>query len=391
MGKIVTLDSGTRALEKKAPDAGKTKAHEFDFMLLIVLLLVCAFGIVMLFSASYYYAQSEYDDGLYFVKRQLIFLFLGIGVLIASIFIPYTFYRKVAIPAYLALIVLLTLTLILGYTRLGAQRWFRVGSFSFQPSEFSKVILVAVLANYMTVKKKEMRSFLKGMLPALLYVLPPCVLILFQPNLSTAIILCLVTYLMLFLGGTTAWHRLLLIVTGLVAIFVLIFVQDYRLSRLTTFLDPWADPSAEGYQVVQSLYALGNGGMFGQGINASRQKLLFLPYHESDFIFSIIGEELGFIGCSLLLFAYLFIVYRGFRIAMNCRERFGSLFAAGLSGALAIQVLINVAVVTSSIPATGQTLPFVSYGGTSLLTFLWAMGIVLNISRYTKAEAKNGE
>lgn len=364
------------------------KKHHFDFPLFIVLVLLCAFGVIMLFSASYYYAQSQFGDGLYFVKKQLIFLVIGFGALLGLSHLKYTFYRKIALVSYLALIALLVLTLVVGKSAQGAQRWIPIGGFQFQPAEFAKFIMVVVMANFMTTKKNDMSKFFSGMLPLLVYLVIPCVLIVLQPNLSMVIILCLTAYFMFFIGGTKMIHRLMLLAAGAAAILVLVLIEPYRLSRLTTFFDPWKDPSGSGYQTIQSLYAFGNGGLFGQGINASRQKLLFLPYRESDFVLSIIGEELGFVGCFLLLAAYLFVIYRGIRIAMRCR-RFGSLLAAGITGVLAIQVLINVGVVTNALPATGQTLPFISAGGTSLVVFLAAMGILLNVSRYTEVGKLN--
>lgn len=367
----------------------KARKHHFDFALFIVLMLICAFGMVMLFSASYYYAQSKFGSGFYYVRKQLIFFAIGLAGLLVLSHIKYSIYEKLWLPAYLALIVLLTLTLLIGKSANNAQRWLEIGGFQLQPAELAKFVLVIVAARLMTVKKNKMGNLLTGVLPLLIYMIIPCVLIILQPNLSMVIIAGATTFIMLYLGGAKVWHLLLLAVVGGIAVYVLIKIAGYRSSRLEMFFDPWADANGDGYQVVQSLYAFGNGGLFGQGINYSRQKLLFLPYRESDFILSIIGEELGFVGCFALLAAYMFLIWRGIRIAMRCRDRFGSLTAAGITCVLAIQVLVNVAVVTGSVPATGQTLPFISSGGTSMIVFMAAMGILLNISRYTEVKAEN--
>lgn len=365
-----------------------TRKHHFDFPLFIVLMLICAFGIVMLFSASYYYAQSRYGDGLKYVKSQLMYLGMGIAVLLVLSHVKYTVYKKLSIVAYLVLIALLVATLVFGSDANGAQRWLHLGFIDLQPSELAKFVLVVVAATVMTNKQNKMDRFWQGIVPLLVYMLIPCALIILQPNLSMVIIIGLTTFFMLYLGGAKWWHLFLMFAVGAVAVLLLAVIEPYRFARLKTLWDPWSDPTGDGYQIIQSLYAFGNGGVFGQGLNYSRQKLLFLPYRESDFIFSIIGEELGFFGCIGLLLAYLFVIYRGIRIAMRCRDRFGSLTAAGITGVLAIQVIINVAVVTNSVPATGQTLPFISAGGTSLLVFMAAMGILLNISRYTELKAE---
>ncbi len=368
----------------------KAQKHHFDFALFIVLVMICAFGLVMLFSASYYYAQSSTGDGLHYVKKQLVFFAVGMVALLVLSHIKYTAYQKLAFFAYLVLIALLVLTLLMGKVHNESKRWLQVGPIEIQPSEFTKFVMVIVCANYMTVRRAKMGSFLQGILPVLVYMVVPCYLIYKQPNLSMVIVVTITTFLMLYLGGGNPFQLALMIVVGLIGAYLLARVADYRSSRVDIWLsrDPWQDASGDGYQIVQSLYAFGNGGFFGQGINYSRQKLLFLPYRESDFILSIIGEELGFVGCFVLIAAYMFVIYRGIRIAMRCRDRFGSLTAAGITGVLAIQVIVNIGVVTNTLPATGQTLPLVSSGGTSMMVFLAAMGILLNISRYTEVKSK---
>ena len=388
-GKVISMGSTSGKAESRPEAVPAAQKHHFDFALFIVLMLICAFGIVMLFSASYYYAQSKFNDGLYYVKKQVLFFGVGLAAMLVLSHIKYTVYQKLTTIAYFGLIALLVLTLLIGENVNNAERWIRIGSFNLQPSELAKFVLVLVAAKLMTSKKNKMGSFVHGILPVLVYMLIPCVLIYLQPNLSMIIIIAATTFVMLYLGGAKTWHLLVLALLGVAAVLVLIKVAGYRSTRLDMFFDPWADAKGDGYQVVQSLYAFGNGGLFGQGINYSRQKLLFLPYRESDFILSIIGEELGFVGCFALLAAYLFVIFRGILIAMRCRDRFGSLTAAGITSILSIQTIVNVAVVTGSIPATGQTLPFISSGGTSMIVFMAAIGILLNISRYTEVKTQD--
>lgn len=359
--------------------------HGMDFMLFISVVILCAFGVVMLFSASYYYAQSFHGDGYYYVKKQLMFLALGIPIMFGVSFVNYGFYAKISKLMYGVLIVFLVLVLLIGRSAQGAQRWIQIGPIQFQPSELTKFVIVVCMAKYMTAHKDRMNKFMYGILPLVPLIVLPCILIYLQPNASMLIIICIVAAMMLFIGGASIKQLGIIGVLGFLGILVIATAEGYREGRITAWLNPWEDVSGGSYQIVQSLYAFGNGGWFGQGLDASRQKLLFLPYRESDFILPIIGEELGFVAVFLLLALYLFVIYRGIKIALSVRERFGSLLAAGITGVLAIQVIINVGVVTNSIPATGQTLPFISAGGTSVVIFLAAMGVLLNISRYTEA------
>ncbi|MBO4384306.1 MAG: putative lipid II flippase FtsW [Clostridia bacterium] len=373
--------------------ANRTAAnrHHFDFPLFAVILIICVFGLVMLFSASYYYAQVKYGSGTYFLKRQLVFFGAGLAMMLGLSFFKFSLWKKLAPYGYAAVLIILAATLIWGVELNGAKRWINIAGFQFQPSEFSKFALVIVLSALMCSKRVYMQSFILGIVPCLVALLPMAVLIIFQPNFSLVIILCLITYIMMYLGGSRLSHRFFLVVVGVLAGLLVIILEGYRLARLTSYLNPTADPTGSNYQTLQSCIALGNGGFFGQGLNYSKQKLLFLPERENDYIFAIIGEELGFVGCFLLLAAYFFAIYRGILIAMRCHDRFGRLLAGGITSVLAVQVLINVGVVTRAIPSTGQTLPFVSYGGTSLMVFMAAMGILLNISRYTEVDPEDAE
>ncbi len=367
------------------------KRHHFDFILFIAVLAICAFGLVMVFSASYYYAQVKYGSGTYFLRKQLIFFAAGLGLMIALSFLPFKAWQKLALPGYVAVLLILLATLLFGVTLNGAKRWINIGGFQFQPSEFAKFALVVALAALMCSDRINinMQSFIQGVLPCLIVLAPFAGLIILQPNFSLVIILCLITYVMLYLGGTRLSHRFLLVVVGLAAGLIALYLAGYRMQRITSYLNPESDPTGANYQIIQSRIALGNGGLFGQGLNYSRQKLLFLPERENDYIFAIIGEEMGFFRSALLIGAYFLVVARGIIIAMRCPDRFGRLLAGGISGVIAVQVLINIGVVTSAIPSTGQTLPFISYGGTSLMVFMSAIGILLNVSRYTEVNDKN--
>ena len=379
---------GRRTDPVSLPDV---KRHGLDYPLLIAVVLLCAFGLLMLFSASYYYAQSYKGDGLYYVRRQLVYMLVGIGVMIGLSYVPYTLYSKRIVNCiiYIALIILLVIVLAFGRTAQGAQRWIAIGPITIQPSEFTKFVLVIVLANYMARNRTYMKNFVSGLLiPGILTMLP-CVLILLQPNLSMVIIIAIVFIVMVSLGGCNPKQLAVCFLLGLGGGLTYVFLKGgYQLERITMAWKSWEEilkySGDETYQIVQSLYAFANGGLFGQGLDASRQKLLFLPYRESDYILPIIAEELGFVAVLLLLACYFFVINRGYRIARRCSDRFGSLLAAGMTSILAVQVIINVAVVSGMMPATGQTLPFISSGGTSLAAFLASIGIVLNVSRYTE-------
>ncbi len=382
-------------MEAKAEKTNKRKVeltrHGFDFPLFIGILVICAFGLVMMYSASYYYGLTKYSDGAYFLKRQAIFLGIGMAALIVLSNIKFTFYRLgwVAILAYAGVVGLTFLTLLFPPIN-EARRWIPLGFFNLQPTELGKVVLVIALANIMS-RKVPMQNLIVGVAPCLIVLLVLCVPTILQPNLSMVVIYALTTYLMLYLGGTRRSHRLLLVVLGMAAIALLIIFKGYRLDRITSFINPAADPNGSGYQAMQSRIALGNGGFFGQGLNFSRQKLLFLPERENDYILAIIGEELGFVGVLCLLGAYFFVIWRGIKAALNCPDKFGKLLAGGITGVFAMQVIINVGVASGALPSTGQTLPLISYGGTSMIVFLAALGILLNVSRYSEVTSKNAK
>lgn len=367
----------------------RVKMHRMDYGILLTVTLLCAFGLVMVFSASYYYAQNYAGanyDGYFYLKKQAVYMLIGYPIMLLLSFFDYRRLEKYKVIGFLVSVVLLVAVLIFGEELNGGKRWLNIAGQSIQPSEIAKFGMMLYMCAFMSKKHAIMRDFKRGMLPMLLVIGVICGLIMLQPNMSMAVIVGMMGYALLFAGGADIKQMLLLGVV-LVALFVLFAViEPYRFARLTSFRDPWNDGDGglgSGYQLIQSLYALGSGGLFGLGLNNSRQKLLYMTYGESDFIFAILGEELGFVGAVAVMCAYGFIIFRGLRTALRCRDRFGSLLATGITVVFALQVFVNIGVVTGSMPTTGQALPFISAGGSSLLIFLAAMGVLLNISRYT--------
>ncbi len=367
----------------------REKMHRMDYGILLMVTLLCAFGLVMVFSASYYYAQNHAGanyDGYFYLKKQATYMLISYPIMILLSFFDYRQLEKFKVLGFLISVGLLVAVLLFGEELNGAKRWIVIAGQSIQPSEIAKFGMMLYMCAFMAKKQAVMHEFKRGMLPMLLIIGVICGLIMLQPNMSMAVIIGLMGYALLFAGGADVKQMLLLGVV-LVALFILFAViEPYRFKRLTTFTDPWGDGMnglGSGYQLIQSFYALGSGGLFGLGLNNSRQKLLYMTYGESDFIFAILGEELGFVGAVVVMCAYGFIIYRGIRVALRCRDRFGSLLAAGITIVFALQVFVNIGVVTGSMPTTGQALPFISAGGTSLLIFMAAMGVLLNISRFT--------
>jgi cell division protein FtsW len=369
-----------------ARKAAKTQ-HRMDYAILLTVTLLCAFGLVMVFSASYYYAQNTAStnyDGYYYIRKQAVYLALGYPTMILLSFFDYKRLEGFKVIGMLISLVLLVAVLIFGHELNGAKRWLVIAGQSIQPSEVAKFGMMLYMCAFMSKKHAVMKSFKYGMLPMLLVIGVVCGLVMLQPNMSMAVIMGMLGYALLFVGGCDGKQMILLLIAAIGAFVLLAVIEPYRMARLTSFTDPWKDPLGTGYQLIQSFYAIGSGGLFGRGLNNSRQKLLFLTYGESDFIFAVVCEELGFFGALAILLAYGFIIYRGIRVALRCRDRFGSLLAAGITVVFAIQIFVNIGVVTGAFPTTGQALPFISAGGSSMVIFLAAMGVLLNISRSTE-------
>ena len=370
-------------LLKRIRDAQLVRGR-MDFSVLLVITALCAFGLVMIFSASYYYAQhysGANHDSFYYLKRQLIYLLLGYPVMLLVSMIDYRIIERLR-SVFLAIsLLLLVAVLIWGQDLNGGKRWLNIAGISIQPSELAKFGLMIFMCSYMSRHRNEMNTFRFGMLPMLIAIGAIAGLVMLQPNMSMAVIIGFIGVVLLYLGGCDIKQLLGLGVLAIIAVVVLAFAQPYRRARMTSFSNPELDPLGSGYQLLQSYYAIGSGGFFGKGLNNSYQKLLYMTYGESDFIFAILCEEFGFAGGLIVILMYAWIVFRGIVIAMRCRNRFGSLLAAGISIVFGFQVFVNIGVVTGLLPTTGQALPFISAGGTSLIVFLAAMGLLLSISR----------
>jgi cell division protein FtsW len=358
-----------------------------DVPLLICVVFMACFGCIMIYSASSYTAEVQYGDSLYFVKKQLIGVFLGIAAMVGTCFLPYGKLAKLKFPAIIISVILLALVFVpgVGITNYGATRWIGFGGVTLQPSEIAKYAFALFSAAYFAKNHEKVKT-VKGVLPVLGVGILFCVLIIIEPNMSITMCVGLLMLGIIFLSGTNLKTFLVILVPFAVAVPVLIILEPYRLQRLSAFIDPWASPKDEGYQLIQSLYALGNGGIFGRGLFNSTQKYRFLPFAESDFILAIMGEELGYVGLLIFFAACGFIVYRGFKIAKNCKDRFGFLLAAGFTLVYGIQVAINALVVSGTIPPTGLPLPLISSGNTSLIITMASMGVLYNISKVNKTD-----
>ncbi|MBQ8296025.1 MAG: putative lipid II flippase FtsW [Clostridia bacterium] len=358
-----------------------------DVWIVILTLFLSAFGVLAVYSASRYVAETQYGDQWYFVKKQAIGFVLGTAAMLCCCRFDHRKLqgKKIRWVALILPIILLTLVFVpgLGKTNYGATRWIGVGGVTIQPSELAKYGFVIFSSAYMSENMGKMRT-LKGVLPVLAAGGAVCLLIIIEPNMSVTMCVGLLMLAMLFLGGMKIKHFLLIFIPALLAVPALIIAEPYRLSRLSAFLDPWESPRGEGYQLIQSLYALGNGGWFGTGLFRSRQKYRFLPFAESDFILSIIGEELGFVGIAALFLFSAILIFRGIKAASKAEDFFSFLLASGITLVYGIQTVINALVVSGSIPPTGLPLPLISSGNTSLIITMSSMGTLYSVSAYTK-------
>ena len=340
----------------------------------------------MVYSASAIWAEYKFDDSFFFAKRQMLFAVVGIIAMFFIMNVDYWTWRTWAKVILIVCFVLLILVLIpgVGNVRNGSRSWIGVGAFSVQPSEFMKLAMIAFLAKFLSEKQKQITSFKSGLMPSLGLVFTAFALIMLQPDLGTGTVMVGTCVVMIFISGAKIMHFVYLGLVGVAGFVGLIASAPYRMDRITSFLDPWKDPLGTGFQMIQSLYAIGPGGLFGLGLGESRQKFFYLPEPQTDFIFAIIAEELGFIGGSFVLLLFSLLLWRGVRIALGAPDLYGSLLATGIIAMIAIQVMINIGVVTGLMPVTGITLPFLSYGGSSLTLMLMAVGVLLNVSRYSR-------
>lgn len=351
-----------------------------DLPFLLITVLLVTIGVIMMFSASYASAYSTEGSSTYYFARQGLFAVMGVGVMMFVSRLNYQMWRFLAFPILGVTMVLMLVTPIFGLTGGGATRWIQIGSIRFQPSEVAKLAVILSYAAMISQYKDRMKTF-RGLIP-FVGILGILVLsLVFQKHLSGIVIICGVAAAMLFLGGVQMrWFALGL---GAVALFGVVYLSTmgYAADRITAWQDPFSDAQGDGFQIVQSLYAIGSGGLMGLGLGKSRQKYRYLPEEHNDYIFPIVCEELGFVGAMVIILLFMLLIIRGYWIAMHARDRFGALVAGGISTLLALQVFFNIGVVTNFLPATGISLPFFSYGGTALLLQLFEMGLVLAVSR----------
>ena len=371
------------------------KRPQIDFVLVVIIIILLSFGIVMVLSASAPSALAETGDSYTYVTNQVIFAVLGLATMWFFSKVDYRIYKKLYWPIYWLSVGALLLVLIpgLGVNVSGATRWIDLGFSRFQPSELTKVGMIIFYAGYLTDHKDELRSFTKGFIKPLLFLVPPVGIAFFiQNHMSVGIVMASITFVMMIMAGCRLLHFILtgVVVGGLGATALGVFLAtagesassaNFRIDRILNYMDPWQDPTGTGWQTIQSLYAIGSGGLFGVGLGESKQKYLYVSEPQNDFIFSILAEELGFIGCAVVIILFALFIWRGIIIAMKSPDMFGSLLATGITTLVMIQVVINIGVVTNTIPNTGMSLPFFSAGGTALVILLGMCGILLNISK----------
>ena len=382
-------------MQNKVKGMKKTKNGQVDFILVIIIIILLSFGIVMVLSASAPSALAETGDSYTYVTRQIAFALLGLFVMWVASRFDYKYFKKIYWPIYWLSIGVLLLVLIpgLGSSGGGARRWISLGFGQFQPSELTKIGMIIFYAGYLTDHKADLRSFIKGFVIPLLYIIPPVAIALFiQNHLSVGVVMSAITVVMMLMAGC---RLLYFVITGLVvggsgitALMAYFSMAgdsagdaNFRLGRILNYMDPWQDPTGTGWQTIQSLYAIGSGGLFGVGLGESKQKYLYVSEPQNDFIFSILAEELGFVGCIVVIILFALFIWRGIIIAMKAPDMFGSLIATGITTLVMVQVAINIGVVTNTIPNTGMSLPFFSAGGTALVVLMGMCGILLNISR----------
>ncbi|AFS78311.1 stage V sporulation protein E [Gottschalkia acidurici 9a] len=370
------------------------KKKACDFTLMISILLLTFIGVIMVFSSSWPDGLDKMGNGYFYLKKQLVAAILGFGAMIFFMNFDYKNLYKLsriifAIAVVSGLLIITPLGTTLGTT---AKRWVNLGFTTFMPSDVIKLGSIIFFAAFLSKRKENIQDFKKGFIPSMIIVGFVCGLIIIQKDLGTTATLAFTLVIMFFVSGAKIQHLSMVGVSGTIALALAIIQpfadagERYRIKRVTTFLDPFKDIQGDGWQVVQSLYALGSGGLFGLGLGKSRQKFFYIPEPYNDFIFAIIGEELGFLGCATVILLYALVIWRGIKIALNAKDFFGCILATGITTLITVQSLIHMAVVTSSMPTTGIPLPFISYGGTSLMTYMAIAGILLNISRHTELD-----
>ncbi len=358
-----------------------------DLWLFGLVLALVSLGVVMVYSASAIIAADRFGDPLFFLKKQLFWAVLGMGCLWGAMMLDYRRLERLVVPLLVVSIVLLVLVLVppFGQAINGTRRWFRVGSLSFQPVELAKFSLVLYLASFLTRRQEFVRSFGQGLLPLLMVAGLMAGLTIAQPDLGNSVALVLLTLALTYLAGARVTHMLGIGAAALPVVALLIAMKPYRWRRMVAFVNPWDDAQGAGFQIIQSFLALGSGGWLGQGLGESKQKLFYLPEPYTDFIFAIIGEELGLIGAACVVALFALVIWRGLRVGLRAPDAFGTYLALGLTLLLATQTLVNLAVVMGALPTKGLPLPFVSFGGSALLMTMFSTGVLLNISQHASA------
>jgi cell division protein FtsW len=363
------------------------KSEPIDFILFVTIFLLVVIGVVMVFSASAYTSanNSKINDGMYYLKKQAMWAVLGIACMICAMKTDYHVLKRYTKPMLLFTIILLCAVFVFPPIN-GARRWIPLGFASIQPSEIAKYTVVLYLAASLDKKGEKIKSFIYGVMPYLMVAGFFAGMVLAEKNLSIAAVIMGVTIIVLFVAEARIPHLGLLFGVVFVLGVTFILIEPYRMARVMYFINPWQDAKGKGFQLVQSLLALGSGGIFGEGWFQSRQKCFWIPEPHTDFIFAIVGEELGLIGCAVIVLLFIVFIWRGLVTASNAKDKFGKLLATGVTSVIAIQAIINIAVVTGSMPVTGVPLPFISYGGSSLIFNLIAVGVLLNVSKHKPTE-----
>lgn len=354
----------------------------YDLIIALMAVMLTCFGVVMVYSASSVMAAKKFHDGFYFLKRQGVFALFGFGAMAVAMQVDYHQWRRFAVPLLLSCFLLLALVFVpgIGGTAKGASRWIRLPGFNLQPSELAKIALIIYMAYSLDKRQEKLKLFLAGFLPYMVILAVLLAILLKQHDLGAALTMGGVAVVMLFAAGTRPRYILGMGVVAIPFICYLVATKAYRMRRITAFLDPWQDPANSGFQIIQSWLAFGTGGLFGQGLGEGKQKLFYLPEAHTDFILSVVGEELGFIGVIIIAAMFLLLLHRSIRVAIGAEDNFGRFLAFGIAVLLGLEAFINMGVVTGILPTKGLALPFVSYGGSSLVISLFAVGILLNVS-----------
>jgi cell division protein FtsW len=358
------------------------RAEGYDLIIMLMVITLACFGVVMVYSASSIMAAKKFHDGFYFLKRQGIYTLLGAGAMIWAMRVDYHVWKKYAVPILIGCLIMLVAVLIpgIGDSAGGSSRWIRLPGFSFQPSEMAKIAFIMYMAYSLDKKQDKVRFFSTGFLPYMVVLAIMLLLLLKQPDLGSSMVLGAVAMIMLFAAGTRLSYILSMVLLAMPFLYYAIMNVDYRRRRIMAFLNPWEDPTNTGFQIIQSWIAVGTGGLFGQGLGEGKQKLFYLPEAHTDFIFSVVGEELGFVGFIVISSMFFLLVMRGIRVALYAEDNFGRSLAFGISSLIGLEAFVNIAVVTGIFPTKGLALPFISYGGSSLIITLFAVGVLLNIS-----------